>query len=104
LTTEIAYDVWDSRRAMLVLVDLPGVDPAHVALKLGSHALYLEVSIPSEPTQPGIAAGRHEVTVELPDGLSPDALDASFMDGVLRVRISKLEAGARRIGVASVDD
>ncbi|HYQ15381.1 MAG TPA: Hsp20 family protein, partial [Polyangiaceae bacterium] len=89
---------------MLVLVDLPGVDPARVALTLGSHALYLEVNVPSDVVQPGIAGGHHEVTVELPDGLGPDALDASFSDGVLRVRISKVEAGVRHIGVTSLDE
>lgn len=104
LAAEIAYDVWDSPRAMLVLVELPGVDPEHVSLTLGSHALHLEVNVPSAPTHPGIASGHHEVTVELPDGLGPDALDASFRDGVLRIRISKAEANVRHINVATLAD
>ena len=101
---EVAYDVWDNPRAMLVLVDLPGVDPEHVSLTLGSHALYLSLNVPSTAAHPGIAGGHHEVTVELPDGIGPEALDASFRDGVLRIRISKAEANIRHINVAALDE
>jgi len=103
LGTEIAYDVWDSPRAMLVLVDLPGVDSEELSLTLGSHALYLDLRIPAEAQRAGIGAGHHQLSVELPDGLAAEALDASLSHGVLRVRISKAQAGPRRVPIASID-
>jgi HSP20 family molecular chaperone IbpA len=101
LAAEITYDVWDSPRAMLVLMDLPGVDAEQVKLSLGSHALYLELTVPQVAEHPGIAGGHHELSIQLPDGISPDALDASFSHGVLRIRISKAEAGPRHVVIAT---
>jgi len=89
---------------MLVLVDLPGLDLEHISLTLGSRGLYLKVNVPSSPVRPGIASGESEVTVELPDGVGPDALDASLTDGVLRVRIAKPAAGPRHIDVATTGE
>lgn len=103
LATEIAYDVWDSPRAMLVLIDLPGVDSEELSLTLGSHALFLDLHIPTGAQRPGIAAGHHQLSVELPDGLAAEALDASLSNGVLRVRISKAQTGPRRVPIASVE-
>lgn len=103
--TELAYDVWDSPRALLVLVDLPGVDSEQLSLSLGGHALFLEVAAPAATStdRPGIASGRHELCVEMPDGLRPDAIDASLSQGVLRVHISKQHAGTRRIPIVATD-
>ena len=103
LAAEIAYDVWDAPRAMLVLVDLPGVAPEELSLTLGSHALFLELTVPAGAQRPGIASGHHELSVELPEGLDAEALDASLGNGVLRVRISKAETGPRRVPIASID-
>lgn len=103
LAAEIVHDVWDGPRAMLVLVDLPGVAPEELSLTLGSHALFLEVTVPAVAQRPGIAAGHHQLSVELPEGLHAEALDASLSNGVLRVRISKAEAGPRRVPIASVE-
>jgi HSP20 family molecular chaperone IbpA len=103
LAAEISYDVWDSARAMLVLVELPGVDPEQVKLSLGSHAIHLELTVPPSPQHPGIAPGHHELSVQLPDGISPDALDASFSHGVLRIRVSKAQAGPRHVLIATPD-
>lgn len=103
LAAEIAYDVWDGPRAMLVLVDLPGVGPDELSLTLGSHSLFLEVAVPSVGQRAGIAGGLHRLSVELPEGLDPEALDASLSNGVLRVRISKADAGPRRVPIARIE-
>jgi len=103
LAAEIAYDVWDSARAMLLLIELPGVDPEQAKLSLGGHAIHLELTVPQSARHAGIAPGHHELTVQLPDGISPDALDASFSHGVLRVRVSKAQAGPRHVRIAATD-
>lgn len=102
-TNELAYDVWHGPTAILVLVDLPGVDAEHVSLTLGSHALYLELHVPSEVQRPGIATGRYSLTVELPSGLAADAIDASLAQGLLRVRITTGGVGPRRVAIRSAE-
>jgi len=103
LAAEVAYDVWDAPRAMLVLVDLPGVAPEELSLTLGSHALFLQLTVPAGVQRPGIASGHHQLSVELPEGLDAEALDASLSNGVLRVRISKAETGPRRVSIANIE-
>jgi HSP20 family molecular chaperone IbpA len=100
----LAHDVWESAHALLVLVELPGVDPEHVSLSLGSHALYLEVTRPAQPDAYGVAPGHHHLVIEAPDGLAPDAIDASMANGLLRVRVSKEHAGERRLPIASTEE
>lgn len=103
LSTELAYDVWEGPTAMLVLVDLPGVDADELSLTLGSHTLYLEVQAPSDAQRPGIASERHSLCVELPSGLAAEAIDASLAQGVLRVRITTGGVGPRRVAIRSAE-
>jgi len=100
--SDLGYDVWNGPSAVLVLLELPGVSPDELSLTLGSHTLHIEVEVP-EGQRPGVAAGRHEVAVELPEGLHSDAVDAVLAQGVLRVRISKLEAGPRKVAIESYE-
>lgn len=103
MTAELLHDVWDGPTAMLVLVELPGVEPEQLSLRLGSHALYLDVEVPIGISRPGLAPGHHELCVELPIGLAGDALDAALANGLLRVRISKAQAGPRRVPISSAE-
>lgn len=101
---ELAYDVWESQHAVLVLVDLPGVESEQVSLSLGSQALYLEVNVPpADEVRSGVAPGHYEVRVDAPAGAGPDAIDASLKNGLLRVRISKDGSGSRRVSIVCDD-
>ena len=82
------YDVWDSPYALLVLVELPGVATEDVSLSLGSQALHLEISCPSE-TRVGALAKTHEIRFEVPPSSGPDTIDASLRNGLLRIRVKK---------------
>jgi HSP20 family molecular chaperone IbpA len=75
-----------------------------VSLTLGSQALFLKVSVPdSGEPRLGVAAGDYEMRVELPLGSGPDAIDAALSNGVLRVRVSKENSGARRVTIITGD-
>ena len=98
----LAYDVWESSRALVVLVDLPGVEAEQVALSLGSQALHLDVALQvGDDTRQGVPTGHYEVRLEAPLGSGPDAIDASLSNGVLRIRIAKEGAGARRVAIVT---
>jgi HSP20 family molecular chaperone IbpA len=97
LRCDLSYDVWDSPRAMLVLVELPGIAPEHISANLGSHSLHVVVNVPEGVDNCGVSSGHHELSVELPTGVPPDALDASLANGLLRIRIPKPAAGPRRL-------
>jgi HSP20 family molecular chaperone IbpA len=98
----LAYDVWESPHAIVVLVDLPGVEADQVALSLGSQALHLDVTLPMfEEARQGVAAGHYEVRLEGPLVSGPDAIDASLSNGLLRIRIVKDSAGARRVAIVT---
>jgi HSP20 family molecular chaperone IbpA len=98
----LAYDVWESPHAIVVLVDLPGVEAEQVALSLGSQALHFDVSLPTvDDSRPGVAMGHYEVRLEGPLGSGPDAIDASLCNGLLRIRIAKDNAGARRVAIVT---
>jgi HSP20 family molecular chaperone IbpA len=62
----------------------------------------LEVSVPgSGDARVGVPEGKYEVCFEVPAGAGPDAIDAALRYGVLRIRISKENAGARRVPIIS---
>jgi HSP20 family molecular chaperone IbpA len=97
--------VWESPHAIVVLIDLPGVEADQVALSLGSQALHLDVALLSaHDARAGVAAGHYEVRLEAPLGSGPDAIDASLSNGLLRIRIAKENAGARRVAIATSPD
>lgn len=101
---QVAYDVWESSHALLVLVDLPGVEAEHLSLSLGSQALFLEVFVPADDeSRHGVPAGHYEVRLDAPAGSGPDAIDASLSNGVLRIRVAKESAGTRRVAIVKND-
>ena len=98
----LAHDVWESPHALVILVDVPGVEARHVSLSLGSQALHLDVAVPSSgEARPGVPEGRYEARFEVPVGAGPDSIDAALRHGVLRIRISKENAGTRRVPIIS---
>ncbi len=100
-TPGLAHDVWESAHALLVLIDLPGVEAQHIALSLGSQALHLEVSVPADESRPGAPIGKYGVRLELPPGAGPDSIDAALRHGVLRIHIAKEGSGLRRVPISS---
>lgn len=98
----LAYDVWESAHAIVVLVDLPGIEADQVALSLGGQALHLDLTSAAEgEARPGVAAGHYEVRLEAVLASGPDAIDASLTNGLLRIRIAKESAGARRVAIVT---
>ncbi|HET9934651.1 MAG TPA: Hsp20 family protein [Polyangiaceae bacterium] len=96
---ELAFDVYESPHAWLILVDAPGVDPDWISLSLGSRALHLEASVPTWTKQAGLKPGRYEMTVEVPAWVEADAIDAAVENGLMRIRIAATKSGPRTIAI-----
>ena len=101
-------DIGEDAAAITITADLPGVDKDAVSIKVDGRTLTIEaplalgeanalVSVYAE-----IKANSYRRVFELSGELDTTSIDAGLVDGVLRLRIPKLErAKPRRIEVKS---
>jgi HSP20 family protein len=90
-----ALDVAENDDAYLVAIDLPGMRQEEIAIELHDRTLTisgerrgLDGDRLSRRERP---SGTFRRTLTIPDGVDPDAVQASFADGVLAVQIPKPE-------------
>jgi HSP20 family protein len=99
LSTDIPVDVLDREKAVVVLADLPGREPDEIQVRLeDERSLHIEAPAPG-----GDHEGRYVVrerpqaersrAVRLPAPVSESDTEASYDQGVLRVRLGKPSAG-----------
>ncbi len=101
-----AIDLFETGAEMVLMVDLPGVDPASIDLSLTGNVL----SLRGEKVAPEVAGGqgrakerpsgtfRRQIT--LTEAVDFDRVQAQAKDGALTVRLPKLEtAKARTIAI-----
>lgn len=99
-------DVYESREAIVVLTDMPGVDQAGVDITLEKNVLTLRGSV-SAPEFPDrklaweeYAIGDYERTFTIGTDIDSDAITATVKNGVLKVTLPKAQAvKARKISV-----
>ncbi len=107
-----AVDVFDSREAVVVKVDLPGVRPEDVDVRLEENVLTLRgerkpEAAPEEEEFYRVErpVGRFERIVTLPQTIRGEECAADFAAGVLTVRVPKsAHRRPRRIPIASKED
>ena len=99
-------DIAEEAGGITLIADLPGVDQADLSIGIDGHTLTLDaplrlgeagslVSVYAE-----VRANRYRRSFELSSELDTTAVDASLKDGVLTLRLPKLErAKPRRIEV-----
>ena len=102
-----ALNVWSSKDDALVAVALPGVEPDQVQLDVEENRL----TIRANRTVPASVEGEQlmrrereggaiERTVNLPHRVDVERAEASFADGMLRIRLPRVEEEkARRIEI-----
>lgn len=107
-TWQPTVDLFESHSAVVVRVDLPGVDTAAVALEIHESGLVIHGERPCEQeAEQGVyqmlerAHGPFHRTVPLPDGLELERASAVLRDGLLTITIPKAQPqGRRRIPVS----
>jgi HSP20 family protein len=93
-----AMDLVEHDDHFLLRADLPGLTEEDVSIELNDGALTVSGERKAEHTQRERGFyrlerqfGQFSRTLTLPDGIDPDAVKASFTNGVLEVRIPKPE-------------
>ncbi len=91
-------DAWETENALVYAFDLPGVaqDKISVEVEDGSLTVAAERERTAEVTEERYHRferrhGTFSRTVALPQGVSEDAIAASYKDGVLEIRVPKPE-------------
>ncbi|MBV9325144.1 MAG: Hsp20/alpha crystallin family protein [Chloroflexi bacterium] len=107
-----AMDVYETARALVVLLDLAGVDAARTEIRAEPHLLVIrgvrrEPHVQEKPDERRsylaleIPYGHFERSVRLPPGLDTSAAHASYRDGLLEIALPKRTA--RQVPI-SVED
>lgn len=101
-----AIDLWDSPTELVLVIDLPGVDPATIDLSLAGNVLSIKGSKPPGGRQEGAPAARSRVKerptgvfhreVTLVEEVDFDRVEAQAKDGILTVRLPKRGAAVAR--------
>ncbi len=102
-------NLFDDGEGLVVMAELPGVEPASVNLVVQRNTLTLTGSRPrDEAKEPGAfhrrerEFGEYSRSIQLPEGLDLEKTSARFEAGVLTVKIPKSpEAKPRQIAVES---
>lgn len=94
-------DIEEQDNAYVIETELPGVEKNDVNIELVANELMITGEI-KEREREGILRkrtrriGRFEYRVRLPEQVDADNIDAKLKDGVLTVRVPKLERAERR--------
>lgn len=91
-----AADLYETAEEVVAHVELPGIAPADVSLRLDGDALVVEGERRMERATPGEqyhrverSYGRFQRRLALPTGVDRDSAEARFRDGVLVVTLRK---------------
>jgi HSP20 family protein len=101
-------DIFETKGAVVMFLEMPGADPSSLDVTLDSRALTVSAKSPSSPPQ-GYALvdaeyrdGGYERSFSLSDQIDGDHVDAVFKDGVLRLTLPKASPSpTRKIAVKS---
>ncbi|MFW6321277.1 MAG: Hsp20/alpha crystallin family protein [Halohasta sp.] len=109
LLSDVTADVADRGDQLVVSVDLPGFSGDDIDLRVDRESVTVEATYESEETEEDVQYHRQERRREsvrrripLPVAVDAEAASASYNNGVLTVRLPKLEpedAGGYRIDV-----
>ena len=82
-------DIYETATELVVMADLPGVEESGMQLEISRGVLTLEAEIQADENEQ--QRGYHR-QFQLSEQIDTDAGDASLKDGVLTLRLPKIEA------------
>jgi HSP20 family protein len=88
-----AASLWEEEGRWCVEVDLPGVKQEDIDITLEKNALRVAAERKAPPVekfwQQERSFGKLERTINLPDSVDPEGIEAELRDGVLRLSLAK---------------
>ncbi len=102
-----ALDVSETKEAVIVRADVPGIDPNNLEITLSGNTLTIRGEKKQEREEKGENFYRMERsygsfvrTIQLPVEVEPDKVEASYKNGVLKITLpKKSEAQGKQIPV-----
>ena len=102
-------DVVECGTGVLVVVDLPGVDPQDVEITLSGNMLTISGNMPATSIEEGQTvhvcerhSGRFDRSIPMPASVDPENVSAESAGGVLRIQLGKTErAKGRKIPITA---
>ncbi len=99
-------DIYERSNEIMVLIDMPGVDPEDILIKIYKDEFILEGVKKQEPNQPGAVYLCMERQfkgfrrkIRLPSEVEPDRATARYQNGVIIVRLPKKEDRVHKIKI-----
>lgn len=98
-------DVFETKDALIMLIDMPGADPSSLDVTLDRRMLTVSARFtPSAPQGYTLVHGEYrdgnyERGFTLSDQVDGERIDAVFKDGVLRLTLPKAQSPTKKIAV-----
>jgi HSP20 family protein len=98
-------DIFETKDNIVMLLDMPGVDPESLNVTLEKRDLTVAARSTAvspqgyTPVHVEFREGNYERAFNLPDQVDGERIDAVFRDGVLRLTLPKAQTPARKIAV-----
>jgi HSP20 family molecular chaperone IbpA len=98
-------DIFETKDALVMLLDMPGADPDSLNVTLDNRVLSVSarstVSVPEGYTlvHAEFQPGNYERAFTLSEQVDGDRIEAVFKDGVLRLTLPKATSPAKKIAV-----
>lgn len=93
-----SIDVYETEKEIMVDAELPGMDEKDIEITLGNNILTISGKRESEETEKGKSFYRHELSygsfkrsIQLPDEVDEDKIDATYSKGILKIVLPKSE-------------
>jgi HSP20 family protein len=101
-------DILEKGNTVIMLLDVPGADPASLEVTLDKRMLTISAKVTSSlpegyaPAYSEFQDGTYERRFIFSDRMDGEHIDATLKDGVLRLTVPKApEAGAKKIAVSA---
>lgn len=97
-------DVYESADGLCVEVEIPGVNPDDVNVEVIGRSLVVTGTKKDAQVNKGIryirmerGFGKFTRELDIPERFNLEKIEAKFMDGVLKIRVAKVEEGVKKI-------
>ena len=96
---EPIVDVWEDGDHVFVTAELPGVKKDNIDLNVGEQSVEIKASVEQKEDKEGMRMRSYRSfykSVALPAKVDPDSAEATFSNGILEIKLNKLESSKRK--------